>query len=467
MRRRLLASYLTITLITLLVLVYPLGRTFASQGRSQLLHDIERDATVVAGLSEDALERGDQPNIDPVLAQYAQDPGGRIVVVDSNGRNVADSDGPGEVGSDFTNRPEIAAALNGIRAEGSRHSDTLGADLLYVTVPIASSGVVHGAVRITYPSSTLDDRVRATWLGLVVLSAFIAVLVTVVGFALARLVTRPVDRLKEAAQRISAGDLSARAPTDDGAPELRELASTFNHTAERLQEMLDAQQAFVADASHQLRTPLAALRLQLENIESAAPSNLQPALASARAETARLGRISEALLSLTRSASTDVTPERIDAASIAFDRQQAWEPVAAEAGVRLELTTPGHAWVSAAPGALEQILDNLIDNALEVVPTDSIVRIQVQPAGEVVELHVIDQGPGLSEEQRTRAFDRFWRGATSTPGGTGLGLAIVAQLAAQCGGRAELRRSVDEGIDAVISLPAPPASDPAVGSQER
>jgi len=293
------------------------------------------------------------------------------------------------------------------------------------------------------------------------------VLVTVVGFALARLVTRPVDRLKEAAQRISAGDLSARAPTDDGAPELRELASTFNHTAERLQEMLDAQQAFVADASHQLRTPLAALRLQLENIESAAPSNLQPALASARAETARLGRISEALLSLTRSASTDVTPERIDAASIAFDRQQAWEPVAAEAGVRLELTTPGHAWVSAAPGALEQILDNLIDNALEVVPTDSIVRIQVQPAGEVVELHVIDQGPGLSEEQRTRAFDRFWRGATSTPGGTGLGLAIVAQLAAQCGGRAELRRSVDEGIDAVISLPAAPASDPAVGSQER
>lgn len=137
-------------------------------------------------------------------------------------------------------------------------------------MPVASSGIVHGAVRITYPSSTLDDRVRAVWLGLLALSAFGVVVVIGVGFALAGLVTRPVDRLKDAARKIAAGDLDARAPTDDGAPELRELATIFNGTAARLQEMMNAQQAFVGDASHQLRTPLAALRLQLENIESAA-----------------------------------------------------------------------------------------------------------------------------------------------------------------------------------------------------
>jgi signal transduction histidine kinase len=282
-----------------------------------------------------------------------------------------------------------------------------------------------------------------------------------VGFALARLVTRPVNRLKEAARRIAEGDLTARAPAYHGAPELRELASTFNDTAGRLKEMLDAQDAFVADASHQLRTPLAALRLQLENIESAAPSSLQPALASARAETARLSRISEALLSLTRSVTAHTVCEPIDAARAAADRHQAWEPVATDAGVQLVLSAPDHAWVAASPGALEQILDNLIDNALEVAPPASTVHIEIRPVDDLVELHVIDHGPGLSYEQRSRAFDRFWRGPSAEPGGTGLGLAIVLQLAKRCGGRAELRPGSEDGIDAVVSLrPSTPTDTP-------
>jgi signal transduction histidine kinase len=195
------------------------------------------------------------------------------------------------------------------------------------------------------------------------------------------------------------------------------------------------------------------LRLQLENIESAAPETLQPALASARAEAARLGRISEALLALTRSAATTITCEPIDAAGVAADRHQAWEPVAAEAGVQLDLTTPESAWVSAARGALEQMLDNLIDNALEVAPIGSTVQIALRPRGDFVEVHVVDHGPGLNQEQRAHAFDRFWRGPAATPGGTGLGLAIVAQLAATSGGRAELLASDNGGIDAVVRLP--------------
>jgi signal transduction histidine kinase len=107
----------------------------------------------------------------------------------------------------------------------------------------------------------------------------------------------------------------------------------------------------------------------------------------------------------------------------------------------------------AARGALDQMLDNLIDNALEVAPAGSTVQIAVRPRGEIVEMHVIDEGPGLSAEQRRHAFDRFWRGPAATPGGTGLGLAIVAQLAAACGGRAELLPSDHGGIDAVVSVP--------------
>ena len=462
MTRRLVATYLGVTVVVLVVLVYPLGRTFATREQDRLLRDIEHDATVVAGLSEDSLERGVHPPVDDLLARYALDPGGRIVVVDREGRPVADPSSPGRTGVDFTNRPEIASAIGGIRAEGRRPSASLGTDLLYVATPVASSGVVHGAVRITYPSSTLDDRVRSMWIGLLALSLLVIAVVTCVGIALARLVTRPVDRLKDAATRISAGDLAARAPTDVGAPELRELASVFNDTAQHQQDALDAQQAFVADASHQLRTPLAALRLQLENIESRAPLELQPALASARSETARLGRISEGLLTLTRASSGSAPPEPVDAARVAADRVDVWCPIAEDASVRLVLDVPDRLAATATPGAVEQILDNLIDNALEVAPTGSEVRVVVAGTGDGhgVELHVVDEGPGLGDEQRARAFDRFWRAPEASPGGTGLGLAIVARLAEAAGGRAELRPASGHGIDAVVTLPSAPG-DPA------
>ena len=107
------------------------------------------------------------------------------------------------------------------------------------------------------------------------------------------------------------------------------------------------------------------------------------------------------------------------------------------------------------------MFDNLIDNALEVAPTGSTVQIALRPSGGLVEVHVIDHGPGLTSQQRVHAFDRFWRGPAATPGGTGLGLAIVAQLAATCGGRAELLPSSNGGIDAVVRLPVAPGSHDA------
>ncbi len=453
MRRRLLLSYLTVTVITLMALMYPLGRTFAARERDRLLRDIEHDAVVVGGLAEDSLERGSRPAIDALLAAYAEDPGGRIVVVDSTGRSVGDSSAPGTTGADFTNRPEIASALQGQRSEGMRRSDTLGIDLLFVAVPVASGGVVHGAVRITYPSSAVDARVRNMWIGLGMLAFVVLAVVSAIAFVLARMVTRPVDRLKAAARGLAAGDLHARAPTDAGAPELRELATIFNHTAARLEDLVAAQKAFVADASHQLRTPLSALRLQLENIESAAPTALQPAVAGARAETARLARISEALLALTRAGSEVAAWESVDVVAVVRRQADIWAPVASSAGVSVQVTAPTKGWTHAPAGALEQMLDNLLENALDAAPENSTLQIVVTSNPVHTTVHVIDEGPGLTDEQRSRAFDRFWRGPNATPGGTGLGLAIVAELAARSHGHVTLRPNSPTGIDATVTLP--------------
>ena len=114
---------------------------------------------------------------------------------------------------------------------------------------------------------------------------------------------------------------------------------------------------------------------------------------------------------------------------------------------------------SRCPGAVEQLVDNLVDNALAVSPAESTIGVRVVAAGRFVELHVLDNGPGLDPEERAHAFDRFWRGERAVPGGSGLGLAIVRQLAVACGGSARLESRASGGLDAVVALPsAPPAA---------
>lgn len=470
MARRLLITYLTITALALAVVIVPLGSIFASREKDRLLFDIERDAQAVASRVEDSLEAGVEPHIDDVLADYGAK-GGRVVVLDRDGTSVADSDDPGGAPRSFSSRPEVAAALDGRRDTGTRPSETLGTELVYVAIPVASGGTVHGAVRITFPTATLDARVHQTWLRLGLIAALVLGIVAAVGMVFARGVTRPVRRLQAAAERLAEGDLSVRVPTDDGPPELQRLAATFNTTTDRLAELVESQQRFVADASHQLRTPLTALRLRLETLESTIAPDARPKLDAAIAETRRLARLVESLLVLARSDATAPACEPTDIAASIRDRHQAWEPVAVEEGKHLVVECPDELWADAAPGAVEQMLDNLLSNALAAAPPGSTVFLRGRQVQDRVDVHVIDEGPGMPAEDRAHAFDRFWRpsrdAGPSSESGFGLGLAIVHQLAHRCGGDAHLDAGPGGvGLDASVSLTAVPAprfetADPA------
>ena len=453
MTRRLLLSYLTITAFALAIMVVPFGIVFAGREKDGLLFDIERDAQVVASRAEDALEGRTSPPLDSLLTEY-RGTGGRIVIVDANGLSVADSDAIGGAPQDFSNRPEIKAALGGSRANGIRRSETAGTGLVFVSIPVVSNGVVHGAVRITYPAATLDARVRSNWIRLAALSGLVLLVVTAAGVVLARSVSRPVREMRDAARRMAVGDLTVRVPTDEGPPELRDLATTFNLTAERLAQLLDSQRRFVADASHQLRTPLTALRLRLETLVPRVSAADRPRIDAAVNETARLGRLVQSLLVLAR---LDAAPHEvmdIDVAATVAERAETWTPVAVEQDVRLTSTSESGLLACALPGALEQILDNLVANALDAAPAHSTVRIEAAGAGDGVDVHVIDQGPGMSQEQRRHGFERFWRAPDATGEGFGLGLAIVAQLAEASGGLARIDtgpRGI--GTDVVVHLP--------------
>lgn len=459
MTRRLLLTYLAITAFVLLVLEIPLGIAVARSERDHLSTRLELDATALATFVEDALERGGTDGVDAVADAYSQRTGARVVVVDAKGTAIADSGGAGdeggETGRDFTSRPEIQAALDGTRARGTRYSNTLGQNLQYATVPVASSGNVYGAVRLTYPAGEVDARVRGNWIRLGLLTAVVLATVALVGTLLARSFTRPLRHLESVADTLADGDLSARANVESGPHEIRHLALALDAMAARIEDLIGQQRRFTANVSHDLRTPLTALRLRLENLQDSEGEHDRDEIEAALTETARLSRLVDRLLAFARTEREPSHRVTGDVAAAARARADAWTPLADERGVALRCEAVGTLNAKTAPDATEQILDNLIANALEVAPEGTEVLVRVTASDGWVEMHVVDAGPGMSAEERATAFERYWRGTSASDrDGTGLGLSIVHQLARSGGGHAGLDESTGGGLDAWVRFPA-------------
>jgi len=447
--RRLLLGYLGVTLFVLISLEVPLGVQNQRTERRDLTANVSHDAMALAADAEDAVQTR-HPNrhlghVAAVALDYTNKTGGRVVIVDHAGIALLDTSNRVRGAENFASRPEIRLALAGRYPSGVRTSKTLHERLLYVAVPISSGGQVRGAVRITYPLSAVDARITRYWLILGLIGGVVLIGAALVGLAAARFVTRPLQRLEDAAAAVGEGRLETRADVGGGPPEVRSLASVFNGTVAKLERLVHSQEDFVADASHELRTPLTALRLRLENLPEGVDRD------AALRESRRLSELVDGLLALARADSGTEGGERVDISSLVRERHDAWLPVAAEHGVALVADATGPLQVRTARGRLAQVLDNLIANALEVSPAGATVTLAARSSAPWVELHVIDQGPGLSPEQRERAFDRFWR-AGSGEGGSGLGLAIVRRLVAADDGEVELLEAPGGGIDAVVRL---------------
>jgi signal transduction histidine kinase len=183
------------------------------------------------------------------------------------------------------------------------------------------------------------------------------------------------------------------------------------------------------------------------------PAGAAERIEAAMVEADRLQRLVEGLLVLSRSENADkITRDICDSAQIARERIQNWEALASEQNVSLRINAPEHAMIAAIPGAVEQVIDNYIDNALEVVPSNSTITVEIAADSEFTKISVIDQGPGIPEADIAKAFNRFWRARSDTHG-SGLGLAIVDRLATASGGRAELVNLTPHGLSADAYFP--------------
>jgi two-component system sensor histidine kinase BaeS len=297
----------------------------------------------------------------------------------------------------------------------------------------AARSVNPGTLIVLRPESATGSILSPYVWGLLVAAAAGGLLAALAAFLLARRIARPVDRIAGAARTLAGGSHPEPLPVE-GAAEIATLAGAFNDLATQLQQAREAERNFLLSVSHELKTPLTAIRGYAEAVEDGAvdPREAAETVAS---EARRLERLVRDLLDLARMNRTDfsVHNTEIDLAEVADDAVRRYEQQAAGFGVALHTVADGPAPAIADADRVLQIVSNLVENALRLTPAEGEVRVVVEPGVVRVE----DTGPGLAEADTAHAFERFYlheRYGLERKVGTGLGLAIVKELALAMGG---------------------------------
>jgi signal transduction histidine kinase len=446
MARRIILTMLVLISALLASAVIPLGLLASGRERDAFREGTILSARTLAALAEESLaDHSAYPALVPYLDRLRH-PGDQVWVYSLAGRVVA-----GVGGATARNLPVRASAITtALRTNVSVSAEGAGRLQVVTSVRADTVGPAVGVVVLSRSTDELDERLRGLWAWLAIVMAIGLTAGTTIAIMLARWVGRPLSELDAAAQRLGGGALDTRSRTGSGPVEVRRLASTFNTMAARLEALVHGNRAMMADVSHQLRTPLAALRLRLDLLSQDADEVTVSDLAGAQDEILRLSRLVDGLLAVARAENVVVEPAEISVNEIIQDRAVAWRPVAEERDVELATRCSGPVVARLGEGHLEQILDNLLANALEAVPAGGHVRVSAGPAGQGVRVTVADDGPGMSQQQQEAAFRRF---ASTTPGGAGLGLAIVHRLVTSNGGAAALSDTPGGGLTIVLDLP--------------
>ena len=454
MSRRILFMLLGFTALVLAGAVVPLTLSTIGQVRNSFIQDTQAMANADASIAQPRLAlrkpAAARPVDFPLLSVFKQvEQADNGLVIYLTGGRVLDAKGQMPAGQ----WRQLAAH---VAETGQAFTGTMGSQAI-AAVPVFNAGrlveTVLGTVILVRPTASLDREIAAIWVlfGTICVVAMIGA--ALLAFGLARWVSRPLKGLDAAARRLADGDLEIRAKVESGPPELRRLGTTFNTMAGRLEALVHGNRAVIADVSHQLRTPLAALRLRLDLLADDTDPETGHELAGALDELARLSRLVDGLLTVARAENVVPVPMTVDVAEVAGERVVAWHPVADDRSIILATSSakPVLAWIG--EGHLEQILDNLIANALDALSPGHMVRLTTTATPTGARITVSDNGPGMSAEDRERAFLRF---TTSSPNGTGLGLAIVHRLTISNGGTVRLDETPGGGLTVTLDLPAVP-----------
>ncbi|WP_037576301.1 sensor histidine kinase [Phaeacidiphilus oryzae] len=458
MRTRLLGILLALMLCVLAALGVPLALSEAAAQQQRVVVDRIDDAARFAALAQYALTDAQAAAaLRAEISRYRQVYGIRAGVFAADGHTMAAAPA-GWRAPDAASAAAYGEALDGRRSANpgqvwpwQHHRSVV------VASPVVRDGDVVAVVVTESPPGPMSARILHGWL-LLAAGLLVALLVAVAAAVLLTgWVLRPVRDLDRVAHDIATGSLDSRVAPGGGPPELRRLARGFNTMADHVESVLEQQRAFVADASHQLRNPLAALMLRIEALGMDLPDEADEELGGVREEGQRLARVLDDLLGL--AVAENARPElvRTDVAGLVAERVQGWQAMAERRGVALGWKAEP-ASVRLDPVGIGSALDAVLDNAIKFTPDGGEVRVTVRRGRDgAVEITVADEGPGLDPEELQRIGSRFWRSPRHLDvEGSGLGLSIARTLLAASGGRLLFAQGTPTGLAVTLRIPRNP-----------
>ena len=423
MKRRILTATLGVTFAALVIFGLPLGWSLGRVYRSQEQTRLQQAATIAAAaVPAEGLHGPDPLEAPPVPASI------QLSYYDASGRLAA-------------GRGPAIADTHASRALGGRLSQGSVGHRFVVAVPITANETTVGVVEASSARAVVTTRTARSWLLMGALGLVALAVAALIAIWQARRLTRPVDSLVTAADRLGAGDFELRAPMS-GIAELDRAATAIEATAGRLGELVHRERAFTAHASHQLRTPLTALRLDLENALETPGVDPRTAVGDAIGQVDRLEETLKELLALATTEHAAV--RRVPLGNILEPLEQRWHPILAEQGRRLHVRV-AHTSIAQwpAPATLAQILDILVDNA--TTHGQGTVEVAADNGVGCISIDVTDEGGGISAlpESATLAHD-------GRRDSHGLGLPLARSLAESAGGALLLKRPGPRPVIAVL-----------------
>ena len=456
-----LSYILIIAAVLLLLNTYPLRVSQDLVFRSKEATLESSVSVMVYSLSD--LDHLTEENVAQAMAVVEETGMSRILVTDETGRVLYDTRETGSAVGEYAFYTEIVQALLGSDVFTSTYQN--GAFRSRASSPVLYQSQVIGAVYAYEYDTEQAALLEGLQANLLRLSAVIGVAVLVLSVVLSRVLTRKIGQLLTAIRQVREGAYSHRAEIA-GHDEIAQIGQVFNSLTDRLQTTENARRRFVSDASHELKTPLAAIRLLSDSIlqtEHMDPATTREFVADIGAEAERLSRITEDLLRLTRLDSGVLEkPVEVEVLPVLEQVMRMMSLVAQEKQVELTYTAEPGCTVLATPDELHQVIYNLTDNAVKYTGAGGAVQVALSRREENVILTVADNGTGIPEEDLPRIFERFYRvdkARSRAAGGTGLGLSIVSDTVKRRGGTVEAATRPEGGSVFTVRWPAAKGGD--------
>lgn len=464
MRFTMIATYFAVILITLILMsVYIIGLLSENLYSNEKINMLAKANIISQTVSE--VWENDPSVTESSFASPAENclagTDIRGVIVNTSYTVLYDSNKESGMNGKVFMRDVLRQALYGEQVQLISSSET-EKKMLSVAVPVQVDDNIVGGVYLARSVEYLDSTINTIRTGLIVFSVLIVLLIGMLSFGMSFIITSPMEEFIEAAKEISKGNFSKRI-TVKGHGEIAQMGKALNYMCDELSLLEEKRRKFVSDASHELKTPMAGIKLICDSLVSAENVDLEMVkefLGDMSDEVDRLTRVVERLLVLTRldAGSTAARMEEVDIRSLISHITRKLQPIADEK--HITIYTDYHdalfAPVLVDYDKIYEAVYNIVDNAVKYSPEESIVDVDVEEKDGWVIIKISDNGPGIPEDEQDRIFERFYRVDDSRAretGGTGLGLAIAKESVIMHGGSITVTNKRDEGSVFTIILP--------------